>query len=92
MWASVGIGVSVHALSCFGLATHGTADQRQRWLPRMLGGELLGAYSLSEAHAGYAQQRHTFGRRIIDHQGLGACHRSGGADGGTRPDGGPDAP
>ncbi|MFG1607842.1 acyl-CoA dehydrogenase family protein [Actinoplanes sp. NPDC049265] len=52
VWASVGIGVSVHALSCYGLATHGTADQRRRWLPRMLGGELLGAYSLSEAHAG----------------------------------------
>jgi alkylation response protein AidB-like acyl-CoA dehydrogenase len=52
VWASVGVGVSVHALSCFGLATSGTVDQQQRWLPDMLGGELLGAYSLSEAHAG----------------------------------------
>ena len=51
-WASVGVGVSVHALSCFGLATHGTEEQKQRWLPDMLSGELLGAYCLSEAHAG----------------------------------------
>jgi len=52
VWASVGVGVSVHALSCFGLAHHGTEEQRRTWLPDMLGGELLGAYCLSEAHAG----------------------------------------
>ena len=52
VWASVGVGVSVHALSCFGLVTAGTEEQKQRWLPDMLGGELLGAYCLSEAHAG----------------------------------------
>jgi alkylation response protein AidB-like acyl-CoA dehydrogenase len=50
-WASVGVGVSVHGLSCFGLATVGTPEQ-QEWLPEMLGGELLGAYCLSEPHAG----------------------------------------
>ncbi|MET3960874.1 alkylation response protein AidB-like acyl-CoA dehydrogenase [Marmoricola sp. OAE513] len=52
VWSSVGVGVSVHALSCFGLATAGTEEQKQAWLPDMLGGELLGAYCLSEAHAG----------------------------------------
>ena len=52
VWASVGVGVSVHALSCFGLATAGTTEQREKWLPEMLAGELLGAYCLSEAHAG----------------------------------------
>ncbi len=51
-WAAVGVGVSVHALSCFGLFEAGTDEQRQRWLPDMLGGDLLGAYCLSEAHAG----------------------------------------
>lgn len=50
--AAVGVGVSVHALSCFGLFTAGTDDQKQAWLPEMLSGELLGAYCLSEAHAG----------------------------------------
>lgn len=52
VWASVGVGVSVHALSCFGLASAGTEEQRERWLPDMLGGELLGAYCLSEPQAG----------------------------------------
>ena len=52
VWSSVGVGVSVHALSCFGLATRGTEEQKQAWLPDMLGGELLGAYCLSEPHAG----------------------------------------
>jgi len=51
-WAAVGVGTSVHALSCFGLYHAGTAEQKRQWLPDMLGGELLGAYCLSEAHAG----------------------------------------
>jgi alkylation response protein AidB-like acyl-CoA dehydrogenase len=50
--ATIAVGVSVHALSCFGLATAGTEEQRRRWLPDMLGGDLLGAYCLSEPHAG----------------------------------------
>jgi alkylation response protein AidB-like acyl-CoA dehydrogenase len=52
VWASVAVGVSVHALSCFGLVTRGTEEQKQRWLPDLLGGDLLGAYCLSEQHAG----------------------------------------
>ncbi|MGA8851796.1 MAG: acyl-CoA dehydrogenase family protein [Aeromicrobium sp.] len=51
-WASVGVGTSVHALSCFGLFTAGSDEQKRRWLPDMLAGDLLGAYCLSEAHAG----------------------------------------
>ena len=51
-WSSVGVGVSVHALSCFGLATRGTKEHKRKFLPDMLGGELLGAYCLSEPHAG----------------------------------------
>ncbi|GAA3606177.1 acyl-CoA dehydrogenase family protein [Kineosporia mesophila] len=52
VWASVGVGVSVHVLSCFGPAEFGTPEQRERWLPGLLGGEQLGAYCLSEPHAG----------------------------------------
>ena len=52
VWSSVGVGVSVHVLSCFPLAAFGTEEQKKEWLPEMLGGELLGAYCLSEAHAG----------------------------------------
>jgi alkylation response protein AidB-like acyl-CoA dehydrogenase len=52
VWASIGVGTSVHALSCFGLVTRGTEEQKRKWLPDMLGGELLGAYCLSEPHAG----------------------------------------
>ena len=51
VWASVAVGVSVHTLACFGLATYGTPEQR-KWLPDLLGGEKLGAYCLSEPHAG----------------------------------------
>src|SRR5690349_1266250 len=50
--ASIGVGVSVHALSCFGLFTAGTEEQKKRWLPEMLAGDQLGAYCLSEPHAG----------------------------------------
>jgi len=52
VWSSVAVGVSVHALSCYPLARHGSDEQRRRWLPELLSGELLGAYCLSEAHAG----------------------------------------
>ena len=52
VWASVAEGVSVHTLSCFPLAAFGTEEQRERWLPDMVGGELLGAYCLSEAQSG----------------------------------------
>jgi hypothetical protein len=51
-WLAVGLGVSVHTLTCFPLVTEGTQEQQQRWLPDMLGGELLGAYCLSEPASG----------------------------------------
>jgi alkylation response protein AidB-like acyl-CoA dehydrogenase len=51
-WLAVGLGVSVHTLSCFPLAQAGTPDQQERWLPGMLSGRQLGAYCLSEAGSG----------------------------------------
>jgi alkylation response protein AidB-like acyl-CoA dehydrogenase len=52
VWASVGVGLSVHVMSCYPLATWGTAEQQERWLSEMLAGDLLGGYCLSEADAG----------------------------------------
>ncbi len=52
VWASVGVGLSVHVMSCYPLATRGTEEQRGRWLGEMLAGDLLGGYCLSEADAG----------------------------------------
>jgi alkylation response protein AidB-like acyl-CoA dehydrogenase len=51
-WLTVGLGLSVHTLTCFPLATAGTPEQQQRWLPEMLGGQQLGAYCLSEPASG----------------------------------------
>jgi alkylation response protein AidB-like acyl-CoA dehydrogenase len=51
-WGAVGLGVSVHTLSCYPLAQFGTDAQRERWLPGMLGGDQLGAYCLSEPTSG----------------------------------------
>src|ERR687891_421449 len=51
-WASVAVGVSVHVMSCFPLARYGSDAQRERWLPELLAGDLLGGYCLSEAQAG----------------------------------------
>jgi alkylation response protein AidB-like acyl-CoA dehydrogenase len=51
-WLAVGLGVSVHTLACFPIAGYGSAEQRERWLPGILGGEMLGAYCLSEPHSG----------------------------------------
>jgi len=51
-WATVGLSMSVHTLSCWPVAAYGTPEQRERWMPGMVGGDLLGAYCLSEADAG----------------------------------------
>jgi alkylation response protein AidB-like acyl-CoA dehydrogenase len=49
---TVGLGVSVHSLSCHALANYGTKQQQVEHLPAMLGGGLLGAYCLSEPASG----------------------------------------
>src|SRR3954463_4207751 len=51
-WAAIAVAVSVHSLSSHPLLAFGTDDQKQRWLPGMLSGEQIGAYSLSEPQAG----------------------------------------
>ena len=44
--------LSVHILSQYPVATWGTDEQKARWLPAMLAGEALGAFALTEPHAG----------------------------------------
>jgi len=51
--ASTGVTLSVHnSLACNAIVIGGSDEQRRRFLPRMAAGELLGAYSLSEAGCG----------------------------------------
>jgi alkylation response protein AidB-like acyl-CoA dehydrogenase len=51
-WAAVAVAVSVHSLSSHPLLMFGSDEQKQRWLPGMLSGTQIGAYSLSEPQAG----------------------------------------
>jgi alkylation response protein AidB-like acyl-CoA dehydrogenase len=51
-WPSVGVGVSVHSLTANVVDANGSDELKQEWLPRMLSGEWLGAYCLSEPQAG----------------------------------------
>jgi alkylation response protein AidB-like acyl-CoA dehydrogenase len=51
--ASVAVSMSVHnSLPTQTLLRHGTDEQKERWLKPMARGELLGAFSLTEADAG----------------------------------------
>ena len=51
-WMSVGVGVSVHSLTCHPVALFGTEEQKERLLEPMLSGDWLGAYCLSEPQSG----------------------------------------
>ena len=44
--------LSVHILSQYPVVTWGTDEQRARWLPAMQAGDALGAFALTEPHAG----------------------------------------
>ncbi|MEV6490079.1 acyl-CoA dehydrogenase family protein [Actinoplanes sp. NPDC051633] len=50
-WLAIAEAVSVHTLSCFPVAAYGGERQR-KMLPDLLGGDLLGAYCLSEPQGG----------------------------------------
>jgi alkylation response protein AidB-like acyl-CoA dehydrogenase len=51
-WPSVAVGVGVHTLTANVVDANGSDELRQEWLPRLLGGDWLGAYCLSEPQAG----------------------------------------
>ena len=44
--------VTVHSMACHGVARWGSRAQKERWLPRMARGELVGAFGLSEPAVG----------------------------------------
>jgi len=50
-WLAVAEAVSVHTLACYPVFARGS-DAQRKLLPDMLGGELLGAYCLSEPQGG----------------------------------------
>ncbi len=51
--AATGTTVSVHnSLTCESIARYGNDEQKQRYLPKLATGEMLGAYCLSEAGSG----------------------------------------
>jgi acyl-CoA dehydrogenase len=51
--ASVGLSVAIHNGPVAGLITkHGSDGQKERWLPLLASGEVLGAFALSEPGAG----------------------------------------
>jgi butyryl-CoA dehydrogenase len=49
---AMAVSLSVHILSQYPVVTWGSDEQRARWLPSMLAGEALGAFALTEPHAG----------------------------------------
>jgi butyryl-CoA dehydrogenase len=49
---AMAVSLSVHILSQYPVVTWGSAEQHARWLPSMLVGEALGAFALTEPHAG----------------------------------------
>jgi alkylation response protein AidB-like acyl-CoA dehydrogenase len=46
------VGLSVHNMITGSIARFGNEEQRRRWVPKLAAGELLGAFSLSEAASG----------------------------------------
>jgi acyl-CoA dehydrogenase len=49
---AMAVSLSVHILSQYPVVTWGSEEQQARWLPAMLAGEALGAFALTEPHAG----------------------------------------
>jgi alkylation response protein AidB-like acyl-CoA dehydrogenase len=84
-WLAVGLGVSVHTLACLPLAAYGTDEQRDAWLPDMLGGELLGAYCLSEPQSG--SDAAALATAAVAVTSEGEAVQGGGEEGGYRIDG-----
>ncbi|MEV6218626.1 acyl-CoA dehydrogenase family protein [Nocardia sp. NPDC051833] len=51
-WMSVSGVINTHFIVAYLIARHGTAEQKQRFLPRLATGEIRGAFSMSEPELG----------------------------------------
>ena len=68
---AMAVSLSVHILSQYPVVTWGTDEQRARWLPAMQSGEALGAFALTEPHAGSdASAIRTRAERVGEHYRL----------------------
>jgi alkylation response protein AidB-like acyl-CoA dehydrogenase len=56
-WMSLSGILNTHLLLAYIIRIHGTAEQKQRYLPKLARGEFRGALCLTEAHAGSDVQR-----------------------------------
>ncbi len=82
-WMSLTGIVNTHTMAATLIMTHGTEEQKQRWLPAMASGERRGALSLSEPDAGQRHPQHLLPgparrRRVRAqrHQGVGHQRRA----------------
>jgi acyl-CoA dehydrogenase len=62
------LGHSVHSIVAHYLLNYGTEEQKQRWLPRMATGELVGAIAMTEAGAGSDLQAVKTRAHLVDGQ------------------------
>lgn len=67
--ASHGVIIQTHnALCCWPIFTYGTEDQKRKYLPKLLSGEHLGAFGLTEPNAGTdAAMQQTTAKDMGDH-------------------------
>ena len=71
---SVAFVLTAHGMVAEAIGRFGTAAQRERWLPAMGGGEVIGAFALSEAGAGSdAQSISSTATRTSDGYVLNGC-------------------
>jgi alkylation response protein AidB-like acyl-CoA dehydrogenase len=51
--AGLNLSLGAHlTIGCMPIALHGTAEQKQRWLPRLAAGDSVGAFAITEPEAG----------------------------------------
>jgi alkylation response protein AidB-like acyl-CoA dehydrogenase len=51
-WMSLAGILNGHFVTAWMIETFGAAEQQERWLPRMAGGEIRAAFAMTESHAG----------------------------------------